>query len=132
MRILIANDKRDALMTLGIMLRSEGFQVELVDGGAAVAKAVRDFRPDAVVLDLEMPDRDGYAVAQDLRREHGSACPILIAISTHDQAADERLAEDSGITHHVPRPYDQDGLLGLLIALKGGAGTNSVQTEDEL
>lgn len=123
MRILIANDERDALMTLGIMLRSEGFQVELVDGGAAVAGAVRDFRPDAVVLDLEMPDRNGYAVAEDLRKEYGAACPILIAISTHGETADARLAEDSGITHHVPRPYDQDGLLRLLIALKASAGT---------
>ena len=118
MRILIANDERDALMTLGIMLRSEGFQVELVDGGAAVAKAVREFRPEAVVLDLEMPDRDGYAVAQDLRREYGAECPILIAISTHDGAADQRLAEDSGITHHVSQPYDHDALLGLLVALR--------------
>ena len=123
MRILIANDERDALMTLGIMLRSEGFLVELVDGGAAVAKAVRDFRPDAVVLDLEMPDRDGYSVAEDLRREHGAACPILIAVSTHGETADQRLTENSGITHHVPSPYDQDALLGLLIALKSGAGT---------
>lgn len=105
-------------MTLGIMLRSEGFQVELVDAGAAVARAVREFHPDAVVLDLEMHDRDGYAVAQDLRREYGSACPILIAISTHDQTADQRLAEDACITHHVPRPYDQDALLGLLAALR--------------
>lgn len=118
MRVLIADDVRDSLMTLGILLRSEGFAVELVSGGASVPSAVREFRPDAVLLDLGMPDRSGYAVAHDLRKEYGSACPILIAVTGHTQDAHRRLAVATGFRRHVAKPYDPNALLSLLASLK--------------
>lgn len=120
MRVLIADDVRDTIMTLGILLRSEGFAVEMLNGGAGVVDAVRRFRPHAVLLDLHMPDRNGCDVALELRREHGDACPTLIAVTACNGDITRRLAAQSGIDYHVAKPYDPDALLMLLASLNRG------------
>lgn len=117
MRVLIADDERDTLMTLGILLRSEGFNVQLVGAGPEVRNAVREFRPDAVLLG-SMPGRDGYDIAKELTQEYGGERPVLIAISAHSSNSDRRQAEISGFHHHVSKPYDPEKLLGLLASLK--------------
>jgi CheY-like chemotaxis protein len=117
MRVLIADDERDTLMTLGILLRSEGFDVHAVHGGAEVPNAVREFRPQVVLLDLGMPDRDGYEVATELTQQYGSARPILIAVTAHASDSDRRAAEICGFHHHVSKPYNPDKLLSLLASL---------------
>ena len=117
MRVLIVDDERDTVMTLGILLRSEGYDVHLAQAGSQVSKAVRELRPHAVLLDIGLPDRNGYAVAQDLTREHGAACPFLVAVTAHSRDSDRKAALDSGFRHHVPKPYDPDRLLALLASL---------------
>ena len=115
--MLIVDDERDTLMTLGILLRSEGYEVLLATGGAEVPRMVREFRPDVVLLDLGMRDLNGYAVAIDLTSEHGEACPILIAVSGYSTDSYRRLSRQVGFRHQVAKPYDPDGLLRLLAAL---------------
>lgn len=96
MRVLIADDRRDTLMTLGILLRSEGMDVRLVDKGAEVERAIDEFRPDVVLLGLEMPDRSGLRVALDFG-SRGLDGPALI--------------------HHVSKPYDPEALLRLIASV---------------
>ena len=111
---MIADDDRDTVMTLGILLRSEGHEVWLAQRGAEVNDAVRQFKPRLVLLDIGMPDRSGYDVAQELTREYGAACPILIAVSGHCNAADKEKAEISGFRQLVAKPYDPQGLVSLI------------------
>ena len=118
MRVLIADDDRDTLMTLGILVRSEGVDVRLVGKGAEVEAAVEEFRPDVVLLDLGMPDRSGLQVALDLARRRGRDCPKLIAITAHASDAARRLTAKSGFLHHVAKPYDPDALLQLVLSVK--------------
>lgn len=121
MRILIVDDERDTVMTLGILLRSEGYDVHLAQAGTEVSGAVRRLRPHAVLLDIGMPDRNGYAVAQELTREHGASCPYLVAVTARSGDADRKAAFDSGFRHHVAKPYDPDQLLALLASLNRAA-----------
>jgi DNA-binding response OmpR family regulator len=115
-RVLIADGRRDTLMTLSILLRSEGMDVRLVDKGAEVERAVDEFRPDVVLLDIEMPDRSGLQVALDLgsRGLHG---PALIAMTAHDGEIARRLTAKSGFLHHVSKPYDPEALLKLIASV---------------
>jgi CheY-like chemotaxis protein len=53
---LVVDDERDTLMTLGILLRSEGIDTRLTAKGAEVAAMVAEFRPDAILLDIGMPE----------------------------------------------------------------------------
>ena len=118
MRVLIVDDERDTVMTLGILLRSEGYEVQLAQGGTMVPHLVRGFRPHAILLDIGMPDLDGYAVADQLRNEYGSACPVLIAVTALGRDSDRQTAMNSGFRYHIPKPYSPDALLSLLGSLK--------------
>ena len=113
MRVLIADDRRDTLMTLSILLRSEGMDVRLVDKGAEVEQAVDECRPDVVLLGLEMPDRSGLQVALDLG-SRGAGGPALIAMTAHDGEIARRLTARSGFLHHVSKPYDPEALVRLV------------------
>jgi two-component system CheB/CheR fusion protein len=118
LRVLVADDNRDTVMMLGILLRSEGMVVRLTTRGAEVQAAVGEFRPDAVLLDIGMPDRSGLQVALDLSREYGSKCPVLIAVTGHSSDAAKRLTAKSGFRHHVDKPYDPDALLRLVASVE--------------
>lgn len=118
LRVLVADDDRDTVMMLGILLRSEGMLVRLETRGTGVQAAVGEFRPDAVLLDIGMPDRSGLQVALDLSREYGPKCPVLIAVTAHSSDAAKRLTAKSGFRHHVDKPYDPDALLQLVAAVE--------------
>ena len=125
LRALIVDDQRDMLMTLGILLRSEGLTVRLGEKGTEVAAAVESFRPDVVLLDIEMPDRSGLEVALELTQRFGERCPVLIAVTGHNTEAARRLIAKSGFHHHVPKPYDFDALLRLVHSIKRKAAAHA-------
>jgi len=114
LRVLIADDQRDLLMTASILLRSEGMAVETVERGTDVAPAVQSFNPDVVLLDIEMPDRSGLLVAVELAQRYGAQCPVLIALTGHKTEAARRLTAKAGFSHHVTKPYDFDALVSLV------------------
>lgn len=118
LRVVIADDDRDTVMTLGILLRSEAIDVRLATGGAEVPALVDEFRPHAVLLDIAMPDRSGLQVALELKRRHGKRCPILIAVTAHGADSLRRLTAKSGFQHHVAKPYNPDELLRLLASIE--------------
>src|SRR5687768_9026255 len=118
LKVVIADDERDTVMTLGILLRSEGIAVRLAQGGIEVPIVVAEFEPDAVLLDLDMPDRNGLEVARELRRRYGERCPVLIAVSAHSTESDMERTASNGFRHHVAKPYDPEALLNLVLALK--------------
>jgi CheY-like chemotaxis protein len=117
LRLVIADDERDTVMTLGILLRSEGFDVRLVQAGREVENAVAETRPHAVLLDIGMPDRSGYDVAEQLRTSYGEGCPLLIAVTARVADSDRERAKASGFNHYVVKPYDPVELLQLLSSL---------------
>jgi CheY-like chemotaxis protein len=125
LRVLIADDNRDTLMTLGILLRSEGFDVSLVEGGGAgVPSAVDEFQPHVILLDIMMPDRNGMELARDLKRRYSDQCPVLIAITGHATEEAERDAALCGFTYFIAKPYDPDALLKLVASLDSLQGSS--------
>jgi CheY-like chemotaxis protein len=116
LRVLIADDDRDAVLTLGILLRSEGYDVRFAQGGKEAMTQALELRPDVALLDLHMPGYSGLRVAQELQRHYSSDCPLLVAVTGRTQ--DRQRAEVSGFHHFVPKPYDPHALLALLATLK--------------
>jgi len=115
---LIADDNRDAMLTLGILLRSEGHEVRMAADGLDAIRETADFHPDVVLLDLQMPKASGHAVAHDLRRKFPRGCPYLIAVSGRTSPEDRKHAEVSGFDNFVAKPYDPAGLLKLIASIK--------------
>jgi CheY-like chemotaxis protein len=114
-RVLVADDNRDAVLMLAALLDDEGHQVEGVYQSLDVLPAMRSFRPDVVVLDIKMPGMNGYDLARTICSRYGEARPMLIAVSGHfKRGPDQMLAQIAGFDHFFPKPCDPNALLSLL------------------
>jgi len=119
MRVLICDDNRDNMLTLGVLLRSEGYVVHLAKNGTEALRLAAGFRPDVALLDLLLPDRSGFDVARELQGRYGNECPVLIAITAQDNPVTKAKAESTGFQHFVTKPYDPQALLCLVGSLDG-------------
>jgi DNA-binding response OmpR family regulator len=115
LNVIVADDERDTVLTLAAVLRDEGHNVRGVYRGDDVLRAVEAERPDAVILDIEMPGKSGFAIAQELRHIYGDDTPVLIAISGKwTGQTDEMLGRMVGFRHYCLKPFDPQKLLELL------------------
>jgi len=114
LRVLIADDSRDEVAMLSVILRDEGHTVREVYRGSEVLRVVAEFDPDVALLDIGMPGMTGYDVAREVRKLYGKARPVLVAITGWKQSSDRMLAAMAGFDHHVAKPFDTRQLLELL------------------
>src|SRR5256885_4470161 len=123
LNVIVADDERDTVLTLMAVLRDEGHNAHGVYRGDEVLRAVEAQRPDAVILDIEMPGKSGFAIAQELRQTYGDDTPLLIAISGKwTGQTDDMLGRLVGFKHYCLKPFEPQKLLELLEPLAGGAG----------
>lgn len=121
LRVLVADDDRDTTLMLGAILRDEGDEVHVALRGDEVLDVVRLFRPDVVILDVNMPGMSGYAIAHEVRQRYGSLAPLLIAMSGVWTGTAERLTGQAvGFDHYLVKPCEPKLLLGLLEPLRAG------------
>jgi DNA-binding response OmpR family regulator len=115
LRVLVADDERDTVLTLSKLLREEGHDAHGVYKGTDVMPAVREFDPDVVLLDIAMPEMSGWDVARKIRQVCGQERPLLIAISgVYKQSADQILGKLAGFNYYLAKPYDPSVLIALL------------------
>jgi DNA-binding response OmpR family regulator len=115
LRILVADDSRDTVATLTTLLQAEGHEVRGVHRSADVLGAEREFRPDVVILDLQMPEISGYDLARWMRSRYRERAPLLIALSgAYTRPADATLSRAAGFDHYLTKPYAIGDLLALL------------------
>jgi two-component system KDP operon response regulator KdpE len=113
-RVLVVDDEQAILRTLGANLEARGYQVELAATGDEALTSLRAHHPDAVVLDLGLPDLPGLEV---LRRLRGwSDVPVLV-LTARDTEADKVNALDAGADDYVTKPFAIAELLARLRAL---------------
>jgi DNA-binding response OmpR family regulator len=116
LRIVVADDDRDTVDMLCIILRDEGHVAHGVYSGKEVLPAVRTLNPDAVIVDIVVPGLSGYAVAQEIRYSFTEARrPFLVAISgMWKEHPDRRVAQQMGFDAHLVKPCDPKELVELL------------------
>ena len=132
LRILVADDNRDTVLTLLALLRDEGHDAHGAYTGAEALKASRLNSYDAMILDIELPELSGYAIAQEIRAlYHGSARPpLLIAISGKwNKASEKLLSRTVGFDHHLEKPWEPNALIKLLAPLTMPSGTQRMTNE---
>lgn len=119
LRVLVGDDNRDTVHTLMLLLREEGYEVRGAYNGTDVMRIARLNRFDAIILDIEMPEMSGYAIAQDVRTHYyGSRTPLLIAISGKwIRPSEKLLAQVVGFDHHFEKPCNPEALLRVLRGL---------------
>jgi len=113
-RVLVVDDNRDAADSLGMLLKFLGADVQVAHGGRDALEAFDRYRPAVVLLDIGMPEMDGYEVAREIRgRENGKRVP-LVALTGWGQEEDHRRAREAGFDHHMIKPPDIAVLRSLL------------------
>jgi PAS domain S-box-containing protein len=110
LRILVADDSQDGADSLAFLLQAAGHEVYTAyDGRSAIELAERQ-RPDAVLLDIGMPEVSGYDVARAIRREAWGRRMRLIALTGWGQAEHRRRSMEVGFDDHLVKPVELDVL----------------------
>jgi two-component system KDP operon response regulator KdpE len=124
-RILLVDDEAAIQRAVGPLLRSRGYDVDIVGTGADALKMLAERTPDLVVLDLGLPDLEGTEVCQRIRA--GSKVPIVV-LSARGAEADKVNALDLGADDYVTKPFGPEELLARIrVALRRDASED--QTE---
>jgi DNA-binding response OmpR family regulator len=125
MRILVIEDDQNVADLMQQVLAGDGNEVDVArdaEGGRSMAMATPY---DAIVLDLELPDRNGLTVLQELRRE-GSTTPIVVA-TAHDTTADIVRALDAGADDYLQKPIANEVLAARMRAAMRRGGARSME-----
>jgi PAS domain S-box-containing protein len=119
LRVLVADDNRDSAESCAALLALNGHSVETAHTGREALELARRLEPDVLLLDIGMPELNGYEVAKRIRRTPYGARAKLIAISGWGQREDKRRALAAGFDHHLTKPIDPGTLEALLQAAAG-------------
>ncbi|HVW25673.1 MAG TPA: hybrid sensor histidine kinase/response regulator [Polyangiaceae bacterium] len=112
-RVLVVDDNVDVAQLLCEALRVEGFETDVAHDARTALEKWRAFAPHAAVLDVGLPDLDGYELAKALRDEHGAA-PALVAATGYGQGRDRERALSAGFDWHLVKPVSVRDLVRVL------------------
>ena len=114
MKILVVDDHHDSVDSLARLLEAHGHETARAYDGRQALDVFRQFEPDVVVLDLDMPVLDGYGSARAIRLAPSPRLPVLVALTALSGHETRRLAFDAGFDAHVTKPARVDALIALM------------------
>jgi CheY-like chemotaxis protein len=106
LHILLVEDNADTAFSTALLLRLDEHEVRVVHDGRTALKALDDFAPDVVLLDIGLPGLDGWEVARQIMEPPRRKRPFLIAITGYGQDDDRRRSAEAGIDLHLVKPVD--------------------------
>ena len=116
-RVLIVDDNRDAAEALRVLLDARGHEVCAVFHGKDVLPLLASFRPEVLLVDLGMPDVDGFEVCRQVRRAaNGNPAPMIVALTGWGQEQDRVRSRDAGFDLHLVKPVGADELASVFAA----------------
>ena len=113
-RILLVDDNDDARSALASLLVLEGADVIEARDGAGALRSAKKEQPPVAVIDIGLPDIDGYEVARQLRLDPRTQSMHLVALTGYGQEADRQRAQAAGFDRHLTKPVDFDELLSAI------------------
>jgi two-component system, OmpR family, response regulator len=130
LRVLVVDDEVNIAELIAMALRYEGWQVQLAHNGSAAVSSARDLTPDAVVLDMMLPDIDGLEV---LRRMRSTQPEVPVVFLTAKDAVEDRVAGlTAGGDDYVTKPFSLEELVARLRGLMRRSGAQRAATESVL
>ena len=109
--ILIVDDEPNIVMSLEFLMRKSGYQVSIARNGTEALDAVDRTAFDVVLLDVMMPDVDGYQVCRHLRQRPDRAGTRVIFLSAKSKDADIQKGYDAGADLYIPKPFSTRQLM---------------------
>jgi DNA-binding response OmpR family regulator len=117
MKVLAVDDEPNILMSIEFILEMEGYQVYLARDGEEALEVAGRVRPDLVLLDVNMPRKDGYEVCRILRENEQLAKTKVIMLTAKGQTLERKKGLEVGADEYVTKPFSADELLQKIRAL---------------
>jgi signal transduction histidine kinase len=112
--LLLVDDNVDAAESLATLLELDGHSVRVANTGASALELAEEMKPEVAIVDIGMPDMNGYEVAKRIRASAWGQKMTLIALTGWGQPEDRLRAQDAGFDHHCTKPVQLEQLMGLL------------------
>jgi signal transduction histidine kinase len=116
-RVLVVDDNQDAADSIGLLIGDFGAEVRVAYDGVGALAALKDFDPSLVLLDIGLPDLNGYEVCRQIRGIKGGTVSV-VAVTGWGQDADRSRALEAGFDAHLTKPVDPDRLAALAAATR--------------
>jgi len=114
-RVLVVEDNLDSVQSMAMLIKMMGHQCQFAINGFAAMDIARSFRPEIILLDIGLPDCQGYEVARQLKWEPGFEATRIIAVTGLPDGEElRRLAREAGIEEFYRKPLDPAALEQLL------------------
>ena len=114
-RILVVEDNADVAEALGQLLEVlGGHRVRIAHDGRAGLAAAREEIPEIMIIDIGLPEVDGYEVARQVRKLPGSERATLVALTGHGMPEDRRRSLEAGFDHHLVKPIPPEALRAIV------------------
>src|ERR1700722_6948018 len=110
MRVLVVDDHQDLVDSEAIMVQLWGHEVCVARDGLEALEAAGRQSPDVVLLDIDMPQLDGWEVARRIRKKETMKDILLVAVSGFGQEKDRLRSEEAGFNHHLLKPVNPSTL----------------------
>lgn len=114
--VLVIDDERGIADALAIRLRAAGFEVRTAASGARGLESARESRPDAIVLDVRMPELDGFELHALLKREPSLVGVPVVFLSANVQDSERQRALAGGAWAYLTKPYDAKEVVAAVVA----------------
>lgn len=108
-KILVCDDDPGVAGVLTVILKEEGFLINILSHGKGIQKRIQEFKPDLILLDVMMPGIDGKEITKILKRERETAKIPIIIFSALQNCA--QIAKDIGADDFLPKPFDISDLV---------------------
>ncbi len=116
-QVLVVDDDPVVAESMVVFLELEGHQVRSADSGDAALRVLTEFWPQVVLLDIGLPDMDGYAVAQAIRQLPGGDALKLVAVSGYGHEEAMARSRQAGFDRHLVKPVDPEKISALLMEI---------------
>ena len=107
-KILIIEDNEQNMYMLTYLLESNNYEVFQSFNGTEGIALAKKIKPDAILLDIQLPEMDGYAVARELRKNKELTVTPIIAVTSYAMTGDKEKAFEAGATGYIEKPIDPD------------------------
>lgn len=107
-KILLIEDNEHNRYLLTFLLEQHGYEVVVAESGPEGIKLAKSDRPLLVLLDIQLPGMDGYAVARELRRNEALNESVIVAVTSYAMPGDREKALEAGCTGYIEKPIDPE------------------------
>lgn len=114
LKVLIVDDNQDAAEILGMLVEAMGYEAVIENHPITALRRVDQEKPDVCLLDIGMPDMDGYELAKAIRMSPTLRRPTLVAVTGYGQPEDRAKAIQAGFDEHFAKPLDTSSLADFL------------------